>query len=227
MQVAIGDAERDLRKERGSPRPRDRGALGLRLPHAESAAERPRSPPRRRLLPRRPRHRSRPQDLLALDVPVSGRVGGQTRRRGLPPRRDAYHAFAIAVLACTTTHLTHISLFATPTLFERFALPRRSQPETDSELAPDHGAGSASLLAGTLLIERAHDSGCAGDATGYAREATARPNGLPSESRQIDHRSPGWIVLPPSAATFSSAAAISATVKYGSEAVSPGPAPRS
>ena len=36
---------------------------------------------------------------------------------------EAYHPFAIAVLVCTRTHLTRISLFADPTLFERFDLP--------------------------------------------------------------------------------------------------------
>ena len=36
---------------------------------------------------------------------------------------DAYHAFAIVVLAYTRTHLTRISLFAAPTLFGGFELP--------------------------------------------------------------------------------------------------------
>jgi RNA polymerase sigma-70 factor (ECF subfamily) len=36
---------------------------------------------------------------------------------------NVYHAFAIVVLACTRSHLTRISLFAEPTLFERFELP--------------------------------------------------------------------------------------------------------
>jgi hypothetical protein len=53
----------------------------------------------------------------------------------------------------------------------------------------------------------------AGDVTRYGREARARPNGLPSASRQIAHREPGWITLPPSAVTRSSAARTSATVK--------------
>jgi hypothetical protein len=38
-------------------------------------------------------------------------------------------------------------------------------------------------------------------------------NGLPSESRQIAQRSPGWTTLPPSSATRSSAAATSSTSK--------------
>ena len=36
---------------------------------------------------------------------------------------DAYQAFAIVVLAATRTHLTRISLFAAPMLFEGFDLP--------------------------------------------------------------------------------------------------------
>src|SRR5205823_14117807 len=39
------------------------------------------------------------------------------------------------------------------------------------------------------------------------------PNGLPSESRQIAHRSPGCTTLPPSASTLSSASATSTTAK--------------
>jgi hypothetical protein len=43
--------------------------------------------------------------------------------------------------------------------------------------------------------------------------ACARPNGLPSESRQIAHSSPGWTTVPPCAVTRSSAAGRSSTVK--------------
>jgi hypothetical protein len=57
--------------------------------------------------------------------------------------------------------------------------------------------------------------------------SAARPNGLPSESRQIAQRSPGWTTLPPSSTTRSSACARSGTRKYGSEKRSPGPRPRS
>ena len=56
---------------------------------------------------------------------------------------------------------------------------------------------------------------------------SASPNGLPSESRQIAHLEPGWMTLPPSSVTRSSAAFISSTAKYGRETVSPGPRPRS
>src|SRR5919106_3454259 len=55
----------------------------------------------------------------------------------------------------------------------------------------------------------------------------ARAKGLPSESRQMAHRSPGCITEPPSSRTRSSVVARSATVKEGREAVSPGPGPRS
>jgi hypothetical protein len=60
-----------------------------------------------------------------------------------------------------------------------------------------------------------------------AGAAAARANGLPSESRHTAHRSPGWMTDPPSARTRSSVVDRSATVKYGREAVSPGPGPRS
>jgi hypothetical protein len=46
-----------------------------------------------------------------------------------------------------------------------------------------------------------------------ALERRLSANGLPSESRQIAQRSPGWTTLPPSSATRSSAAATSATSK--------------
>jgi RNA polymerase sigma-70 factor (ECF subfamily) len=36
---------------------------------------------------------------------------------------DAYHPFAVVVLATTTKHISRISLFADPSLFPRFALP--------------------------------------------------------------------------------------------------------
>ena len=41
----------------------------------------------------------------------------------------------------------------------------------------------------------------------------ARPKGLPSESRQIAHRSPGWMISPPSSTTRSSAVGRSVTLK--------------
>jgi hypothetical protein len=58
-------------------------------------------------------------------------------------------------------------------------------------------------------------------------DAAASANGLPSESRHTAHRSPGWTSEPPSSRTRSSVPGRSATVKYGREAVSPGPGPRS
>src|SRR5712691_3401739 len=58
-------------------------------------------------------------------------------------------------------------------------------------------------------------------------EEPASPKGVPSASRQLTHCSPGWTISPPSAHTRSTAAARSATGKYGSEKRSPGPGPRS
>ncbi len=57
--------------------------------------------------------------------------------------------------------------------------------------------------------------------------AAASANGLPSESRHTAHRSPGWMTEPPSSRTRSIVVGRSATLKYGREAVSPGPDPRS
>jgi hypothetical protein len=54
----------------------------------------------------------------------------------------------------------------------------------------------------------------------------AKANGLPSESRQIAHTSPGCTTAPPLALTRSSVATRSSTAKYGSENESPGPRPR-
>src|SRR6185437_6872810 len=45
----------------------------------------------------------------------------------------------------------------------------------------------------------------------YVSGSAASPNGLPSESLQIAHRSPGWTTLPPSASTLSRASATSTT----------------
>jgi len=42
---------------------------------------------------------------------------------------------------------------------------------------------------------------------------SARPNGVPSESRHTDQASPGWITPPPSASTRWSASAMSLTSK--------------
>jgi hypothetical protein len=51
-------------------------------------------------------------------------------------------------------------------------------------------------------------------------------NGLPPDSRDTAQRSPGWMTDPPSSRTRWSVAGRSSTVKYGREAVSPGPGPR-
>jgi signal peptidase len=44
-------------------------------------------------------------------------------------------------------------------------------------------------------------------------DSRVNPNGLPSESLQIAHCSPGWTTLPPSASTLSSASPTSTTAK--------------
>src|SRR3954451_17199880 len=48
-------------------------------------------------------------------------------------------------------------------------------------------------------------------------DEAARANGLPSLSRQMAQRSPGWITVPPSSAIRSRVAGRSATVKEGGE----------
>jgi hypothetical protein len=59
----------------------------------------------------------------------------------------------------------------------------------------------------------------------YVR-SRASPKGLPSVSRQMLHRSPGWMTSPPSERTRCRAEDMSATEKYGSDTRSPGPVPR-
>ena len=49
----------------------------------------------------------------------------------------------------------------------------------------------------------------------WLKRYALRANGLPSESRQMDQRSPGWMISPPSSVTRSSVAAMSSTAKYG------------
>jgi hypothetical protein len=49
----------------------------------------------------------------------------------------------------------------------------------------------------------------------YSASAAASAKGLPSESRHTAHRSPGWMIEPPSSRTRSSAVARSATLIPG------------
>ena len=57
---------------------------------------------------------------LAKPVRANGQLGAAAYHRR---DDDAYEPFALVVLACTRTHLSRISLFADPTLFERLGLP--------------------------------------------------------------------------------------------------------
>ncbi|HEY3776061.1 MAG TPA: RNA polymerase subunit sigma-70 [Solirubrobacteraceae bacterium] len=59
-------------------------------------------------------------DWRMLPLHVNGQLGAASYRLGTGGR---YHPFAIVVLATTTTHLRHITLFGEPALFERFELP--------------------------------------------------------------------------------------------------------
>ena len=61
-----------------------------------------------------------PGDWRLVPLQANGQLAAAAYHHG---DGDAYDAFAVVVLACTRTHLTRISLFAEPTLFERFDLP--------------------------------------------------------------------------------------------------------
>jgi RNA polymerase sigma-70 factor, ECF subfamily len=54
---------------------------------------------------------------------IPTRTNGQLAAAAYHRDEDAYRPFAVAVLACTHTRLTRISLFADPTLFGHFDLP--------------------------------------------------------------------------------------------------------
>ncbi len=87
----------------------------------------------------------------------------------------------------------------TPTVQNRLlrALPGRcSGLCTWTSRVPDM---ALALHASRLLLKR--------------QDGRVSPNGLPSLSRQITHRSPGWITSPPSAATCATAASRSGTTK--------------
>jgi RNA polymerase sigma-70 factor (ECF subfamily) len=59
-------------------------------------------------------------DWRMLPVQANGQLAAAAYHRG---DDEAYHPFAIVVLATTSTHLTRISLFLDPILFSRFDLP--------------------------------------------------------------------------------------------------------
>jgi RNA polymerase sigma-70 factor (ECF subfamily) len=64
----------------------------------------------------------RPGDWRMLPLRANGQLGAAAYHRG---DDDAYHAFAIVVLATTPAHITRISLFADAALFPRFDLAPR------------------------------------------------------------------------------------------------------
>jgi RNA polymerase sigma-70 factor, ECF subfamily len=61
-----------------------------------------------------------PGDWQLVGLRANGQLGAAAYRRG---EDGHYRAFAVVVLATTSTHLTRISLFADPALFTRFDLP--------------------------------------------------------------------------------------------------------
>jgi RNA polymerase sigma-70 factor, ECF subfamily len=62
----------------------------------------------------------RPGDWRMVPLRANGQLAAAAYYRG---DDDAYHAYAIVVLATTTSHITRITLFADATLFPRFDLP--------------------------------------------------------------------------------------------------------
>lgn len=61
-----------------------------------------------------------PGDWMAVPLRANGQLAAAAYHRGPD---EAYHAFAIVVLATTRTHLSRITLFGDPELFRRFGLP--------------------------------------------------------------------------------------------------------
>jgi RNA polymerase sigma-70 factor, ECF subfamily len=61
-----------------------------------------------------------PGDWMAVPLRANGQLAAAAYHRGPD---EAYHAFAIVVLATTRTHLSRITLFGDPELFRRFRLP--------------------------------------------------------------------------------------------------------
>jgi RNA polymerase sigma-70 factor (ECF subfamily) len=70
-------------------------------------------------------------DWRMLPLRANGQLGAAAYHRG---DDDAYHPFAIVVLATTSAHITRISLFADPALFLRFDWRPSCPPSQRSQL---------------------------------------------------------------------------------------------
>jgi hypothetical protein len=146
--------------------------------------------------------------------------------------RDAGGATAARMWQPSTGRLLHQDLHADrqPTLADpqRLGVHERNVDDRSVPRRPGSAPGRAIAFAsgparGTRSEWRRRDRVVGAvrrrGAIGFARqryeglESRATPNGLPSESRQIAHRDPEWITLPPSALTWPSAASMSAIVK--------------
>ncbi len=92
------------------------------------------------------------------------------------------------------------------------AATRRSCEEEDNRRARSHPVGGPEGRDGHRTLAAPRDD-LDRPPYGCLPALTARPKGLPSESLQIAHRSPGCTTLPPSASTRSSASARSLTAK--------------
>ena len=77
-----------------------------------------------------------PGDWLAVPLQANGQLAAAAYRR----RPDeAYHAFAIVVLATTPRHLSRITLFGDPGLFGHFGLPLVRSGSRVTGVAPGQG----------------------------------------------------------------------------------------
>jgi hypothetical protein len=107
--------------------------------------------------------------------------------------------------------LCRVGRLAVVVQHQRLKARRRAPAWDEIQASAGRGIGDRVALASA---RRAASAWARRWALTYApRDSCASPKGLPSESLQIAHASPGWTTLPPSASTRSSASATSLTVK--------------
>jgi RNA polymerase sigma-70 factor, ECF subfamily len=110
-------------------------------------------------------------DWMMLPLRANGQLAAAAYHRG---EAEAYHAFAIVVLATTRTRLRRISLFGDPGLFERFGLPAEMRPaDAGRQSVRPVGVNQAERHALRFLHERAARSHLHHPSRGEAAEAAA------------------------------------------------------
>ena len=143
-------------------------------------------------------------------------LGGVERRAGERAQHDPgtdlelqEPAFAFDVKA-GVSETVELTLWTNTT-----RLGTSSRPWPDAWSGRDPGVRRRALGSGVAPASaRAASAWAPRSAPTYApRDSCASPKGLPSESLQIAHASPGWTTLPPSASTRSNASATSLTAK--------------